>query len=569
MPSVATQLSHTSPRHSLNYATYLDAVHGLWIGKFIGGTLGAPIEGIKEQHNFKEDLVPAGIAENDDTDLQLLWLHALEEYGPLLTADELVREWREHVRAPWNEYGIAAANWERGVSPPESGRGNNWFWGECMGCPIRSEIWGVICPGAPALAARYASMDGSIDHFGDAVEAEKFFAAIEAGIFFEKDLERLLACGLQQIDPASRLTRLVGDVLKWSREFSWQESRRRLLAAYGHADMTHALQNVGFTLIGLLAGRHDFGRTLAITLNCGYDADCSAATAGAILGGILGYEGIPTRFREAVPATYRVSDWMRGFPREGSIRELSLACAHFGNDVAKAWQTGIQISGMPSERVPPLDVTRVPLVEPTSARNPFPCWVVTGPYWRAWEEKKMSAPDSGEHGMPGLPSVQYFTHNHSGFDRNWLSPAQLAFDVLASNPDDLLYWMRPACSDVLPLDDIASGQSPACYYAAAEFDVANAAPRWMMVGATGPIECWLNGAQVLHSETYQPLTPTTFPLKVNVSAGRNRVMLKLARTSQPLGAYLAFKRDTGAHWHQSFYETSFEWVRPSGFVALD
>jgi hypothetical protein len=81
-----------------------------------------------------------------------------------------------------------------------------------------------------------------------------------------------------------------------------------------------------------------------------------------------------------------------------------------------------------------------------------------------------------------------------------------------------------------------------------------------MLGSTGPIAAWLNGREVLRSESYQPLTPTTFPVDTTVIAGVNRLVIKLARTSQTLGAYAAFKRHAGAHWHQSFYETGFEWL---------
>lgn len=546
-------------RRQLPFARYLDVVQGIWIGKFIGGTLGAPIEGVKERHHFTADLVPAGIAENDDTDLQLLWLHALEEHGVKLTAAHLVAEWREHVRAPWNEYGVAAANWAYGVLPPESGRLNNWFWGECMGCPIRSEIWATICPGEPALAARYAAMDGSLDHYGEAVEAEKFFAAIEAALFFEKDLDALLDVGLNQIDPASRLAALIGEVRNWVKVCSWEEARARVLAAYGHPEMTHVLQNVGFVLIGLLCGAGDFGQTLSITLNCGYDADCTAGIAAAILGGIMGYAGIPEKFRSAVPADYRVSDWMHGFPSTGSIRELSLACCHFGRRVAASEQTGIEI-GIPDAPPPaPLAVNIVALRDTGVIGNRFPIWSFSGPYWRNWEERREADQAGGEHGAAGLLSVHYFSHNQSGFDREFLLPAQL-FSTAESRDAATWRQVRKAESDLLPLDHLDTIEGPLCYYASAEFELSESKALWLMVGTTGPVEVWLNGCSVLRSETYQPLTPTTFPLHVTAVGGRNQLVLKLARTSQPLGAHVAFKRHTGAHWHQSFYETALSWI---------
>ncbi|MBW7895493.1 MAG: ADP-ribosylglycohydrolase family protein [Opitutaceae bacterium] len=557
---MAINSRNRSASYTLSAARYLDVVRGVWAGKFIGGTLGAPVEGWKRRHAFPDQHLPSGIAENDDTDLQILWLHALEEHGVRLNSTHLVSEWREHVRAPWSEYGIAAANWECGVSPPQSGWFNNWYWCNGMGCPIRSEIWGVICPGAPALAANFAAQDGQIDHASDAVEAEKFYAAIEASLFSAVSIESLLDIGLAQIDSRSRLTALVADVREWARASEWPVVREQILARYGHPDATHVLQNVGFTVLGLLAGQGDFGRTMAITLNCGYDADCTAASAGAILGGMLGHSGIPEEYRVAVPPAYKVSEWMRGFPRDGSIEALCVASCHLGLDVAKEWGTGFVLEGSLPPRPPPLPVTAFTVPPPRPPTRRFPTWVVHGPYWRAWDERATADLAAGEHGTPGLPSMLYFTHNQAGFELDPLSGARLSLEEGSPEKTGVGRWVVPATDDRLNLDQVVPDIGPACYYAVAEFRAPTAMRVWLMLGATGPVEVWLNGDRVIHSETYQPLTPTTFSFAASLPAGVNRLVLKLARTSQPLRACVSFKRHTGTHWHQSFYATELEWL---------
>ena len=533
----------------------------MWVGKFIGGTLGAPIEGLKSTHSFTADLaLPNGVCENDDTDLQLLWLHALEEHGIRLGSRELMAEWREHVEAPWNEYGVAAANWERGLLPPESGVVANWFFGECMGCAIRSEIWAALCPGAPAYAAQYAAQDASLDHFGNAVEAEKFLAAMEAEAFFVTDVDALIQTARTYVDPASRLAQLIGDVLQWTSEGSWLETRNRILAHYGHPEMTHVLQNVGFILLGLLYGRGNFCQTLATTLNCGYDADCTAATAGAILGAMIGFDQIPESLRNDVSDGYVLSSWMRGFPRHGSISALSQACCALGQEVAQAFETGVTI-GEVEPRPPALAVqavARPPIVPVAPA---FPTWQIVGPFWRPWEERQQADIAGGEHGLPSLPSVHYFSHNQSGFDRAWLQPEQLNFDT-GELPPGAQRWVRAATDDRLPLDALGGMDGPACYYASAELEADAPSRLWLLVGATGPVEVWWNGERIIHSETFQPLTPSSFPAEVEIVPGRNRIVLKLARVSQPLAACVNFKRHQGAHWHQSFIETNLRWVGP-------
>ena len=46
---------------------------------------------------------------------------------------------------------------------------NNNYFKDCMGSPIRSEIWACLAPGCPEVAARYAFLDAIVDHGGGAV----------------------------------------------------------------------------------------------------------------------------------------------------------------------------------------------------------------------------------------------------------------------------------------------------------------------------------------------------------------------------------------------------------------
>ncbi len=63
----------------LNKQDYLDKLYACWIGKNIGGTLGAPFEGTHDFLDIKGFTTPEGEPlPNDDLDLQLVWLNALE-----------------------------------------------------------------------------------------------------------------------------------------------------------------------------------------------------------------------------------------------------------------------------------------------------------------------------------------------------------------------------------------------------------------------------------------------------------------------------------------------------------
>ena len=101
----------------INRDEYIDKVLGCWTGKNIGGTLGAPMEGSRELYNldfYMQDLKGAP-APNDDLDLQLVWLKAIEDHGIYAVNEQLLGEyWLRFISGPWNEYGICKFNMVNG-----------------------------------------------------------------------------------------------------------------------------------------------------------------------------------------------------------------------------------------------------------------------------------------------------------------------------------------------------------------------------------------------------------------------------------------------------------------------
>ena len=140
---------------------FADRLYGCWLGKNAGGTLGGPLEeawGKSEPFDISwySELREGGIP-NDDLEMQLIWLKALEEVGPALTSRELARYWLDHIGYNFDEYGLSKTNLRLGLEPPVSGSYNNWF-KDHMGSPIRSEILGLrgtgIAPVGGAICLR-------------------------------------------------------------------------------------------------------------------------------------------------------------------------------------------------------------------------------------------------------------------------------------------------------------------------------------------------------------------------------------------------------------------------------
>jgi len=281
---------------------YWDKVYACWLGKNIGGTLGAPFEGKKFVNDLDFYAQPVGeAAPNDDLDFQLVWLKMLEDHGIEVKLETLAEYWLKHLSAyPWNEYGFCQRNLRRGLLPPVSGCFENYYVDE-MGSPIRSEIWACIAPGNPQLAASYAWKDSCLDHSGgEGMYGEMFWAAVESAAFLVSDAEALIRIGLNMIPVHSQISRVIREALWCYRNnFRWAEARERIVYWYGHNSACHAVQNHGFTVLGLLYGK-DFGDKLCKAVNCGYDTDCTGATLGSLLGIILGTKGIPDDWKKGV-----------------------------------------------------------------------------------------------------------------------------------------------------------------------------------------------------------------------------------------------------------------------------
>jgi ADP-ribosylglycohydrolase len=286
----------------INEDEYRDKVYACWLGKNIGGTLGAPYETKKTINNLTYyNPIPDKSAPNDDLDLQLIWLKMLEEVGINPSLYHFAEYWKKYAIAyPWNEYGFLRRNLKRGLMPPITGCFENYFLDE-MGAPIRSEIWACIAPGDPQLAASMAWKDAVLDHAGgEGMYGEMFWAAVESAAFILKDPKLLIEIGLNMIPLSSLISRVSREAL-WCYEnkLTWAEARERIILYYGHNSACHAPQNHGFTIVGWLYGK-DFGDQLCKAINCGYDTDCTGATLGALLGILDGTRYIPQKWSAPV-----------------------------------------------------------------------------------------------------------------------------------------------------------------------------------------------------------------------------------------------------------------------------
>lgn len=308
----------------LDFKTYSDKVAGCWVGKNIGGVLGTPFEGRRQFNNevtfYVQDLEKEQPA-NDDLDLQIVWLAAVERYGRNVNASILGEYWLNFVLPNWVEYGTGKANLRAGLVPPMCGAVDNQYKNSC-GCYIRSEIWACLAPGNPALAAKYAYEDAIVDHAEDGMQAEIFCAALESAAFVESDPYKLIDIALSYIDKNSTFAKAIlaavnakknglsfreatiqihnaapgtFGVQNCTRAEAAERTKEMGFAEVGESGMD-AAENCGFFVAAWLYGK-DFEEALLLSNSAGEDTDCTCATLGALLGIINGESGLPEKWK--------------------------------------------------------------------------------------------------------------------------------------------------------------------------------------------------------------------------------------------------------------------------------
>ena len=318
----------------MKYTEYVDKVRACWLGKNIGGTLGAPLEGRREVFDlsFYVHDINQGVLPNDDLDLQLVWLRAAEEHGKAVNAEILSEYWLTYIPCDWSEYGAGKNNMRFGLLPPVTGAHLNDY-RNSNGCWIRSEIWACLHPGDPRNAVKYAFEDAITDHADEAVYSELFCAAMQSAAFSiptgtkctKEHIMSLINTGLAFIPEDSVTAQCIKCAIEYYESGkTWQEARKAVLkmapSPFGlryvyDNEMPNkdpepdipmgevgydAPANIGIVAIGLLYGESDFTKSLCIAANCGEDTDCTAGTIGALLGIINGCDGIEDKWKSVI-----------------------------------------------------------------------------------------------------------------------------------------------------------------------------------------------------------------------------------------------------------------------------
>lgn len=348
----------TGPRTltlTLSDEELLDRIHGAWLARCTGCLLGKPVEGWSRAQIEKylrlagayplRDFFPlispvpegfppslaeskcmkdriAFMVRDDDTDYTILGLHILETYGAGFTTANVGEEWVTHFpyMLVYTAERVAYRNLVDGLTPPATATYRNPY-REWIGAQIRADMWGYVCPGMPELAAELAFKDAALSHVKNGIYGEMFIAAMTAASFATDDLEDLVRVGLSEIPARSRLAEAIRDTVAWcNRSESWEQVWEKVMAKYGAYHPVHTINNAAMVVLALLRGQRDYERTLTTAVMCGLDTDCNGATAGSVLGPMLGAKRLPERWVK--PLNDRIMSYATGF-NDSRISELA------------------------------------------------------------------------------------------------------------------------------------------------------------------------------------------------------------------------------------------------------
>ena len=246
------------------------------------------------------------VAEDDDINYTVLGMLLLEQHGPSFTAADVRRLWLRQLPVaatfgPERTQLLAAAvatllphdGDTTGAGDVLAGEG----WGDVLnpadehcGALIRADAYGYACPGRPVLAARLAWQDAVTTHRRTGLYACMYVAAAIADALVSDAGDRLgpLERATAVLPGRSRLAEIVRQSLALvAQADDWLSAYEQVHARFGAYTHCRVYQEIG-TLAVTMRFADDVGHGIGLQVCQGNDTDSFGATAGSLLGALLG-----------------------------------------------------------------------------------------------------------------------------------------------------------------------------------------------------------------------------------------------------------------------------------------
>ena len=298
----------------------LDKIKGGWAGQTIGCQYGGPTE-FKWRGTMIQDYVPirweqgnikrqieTGIGLFDDIYMDLTFVEVIERLGLDAPVDSFAMAFATAGYELWHANQAARYNILNGMMPPASGHWLNNPHADDLDYQIEADYAGLMSPGMPNSASAISDRVGHIMCYGDGWYGGIYVGALYALAFVNDNIETVVRKAVQTIPEGSRFRRCMDDVISCYERYpdnwkqTWFECQCRWSEDIGCPEGAlmpydiDAVINSAYITIGLLYGGGDFFRTMDISTRCGQDSDCNPSSACGVLGVLMGYSQIPSKW---------------------------------------------------------------------------------------------------------------------------------------------------------------------------------------------------------------------------------------------------------------------------------
>ena len=301
-----------------------DKIMGAWALQTIGVTYGGPTE-----FRYNKRIIPDSIDIIWNDTLMYHWMTRIpglyDDIYMDLTFVEVFE--KEGLDAPATSHGKAYANAEywlwhanqqgrfnilNGIDPPESGHWLNNPHADDIDFQIEADFAGIMAPGMPNAASAICDPIGHIMNSGNGYYGGVYMAALYSNAYVMNDIKEVVEKSLAVIPMQSSYYKCMRDVIDWSKQYpmDWKKTWELVEEKWGedigcpdgvNADFNiDATINSAYVIMGLLYGNGDLDKTMEISTRCGQDSDCNPASAGGILGAMIGYRAIPEKWSKGL-----------------------------------------------------------------------------------------------------------------------------------------------------------------------------------------------------------------------------------------------------------------------------
>ena len=254
-----------------------------------------------------------GVPVDDDIAYTLLGLLIAEDHGLDFTTEEVGKAWVKYLPYACTAEEIALNNLKKKVSARKAAEKDNPYV-QWIGADIRSDPWAYLAPGLPERAADMAYRDAYLSHRRNGIYGEMFFSAAQAAAFAVDDPVEAIRIGLTEIPAGCALAKDVRWALGAGGKIrDYKEARKAVNDRFPGMHKVHTNNNACLTVFGLMIGGRDVTKVISQVVAMGMDNDCTAATAGSIVGAVVGGKGVPPHWYKRYNDT--VNSYLIGKPK--------------------------------------------------------------------------------------------------------------------------------------------------------------------------------------------------------------------------------------------------------------